>query len=159
MSLDDWILALHLLAAFVLVGAVTAAWVTVLSARAADPPSQIEPPLRLVPVLGPLTAIGGAGTLIFGIWLAVSLDAYEVWDGWIIASLVLWLIAAGTGETAGARYKRAGEQAAELVRAGADGPDEDLRAATRDSTSFALHVVASVAAIAILILMIWKPGA
>lgn len=159
MSLDDWILVLHLLAAFALVGAVTALWVVVLSARAAERPSQVEPPLRLVPVLGPMTAIGGAGTLIFGIWLALSLDAYEIWDGWIIASLVLWLLAAGTGETAGARYRRAGERAAQLVRAGTDGPDAELRAATRDGTTFALHVVASVAAIAILILMIWKPGA
>lgn len=159
MSLDDWIIALHLLAAFALVGAVTALWVVVLSARAADRPSRVEPPMRLVPLLAPMTAVGGAGTLIFGVWLAVSLDDYEVWDGWIVASLVLWLIAAGAGETAGARYRRAGERAAERVRAGADGPDAGLRAATRDGTAFALHAVASVAAIAILILMIWKPGA
>jgi len=159
MSLDDWILVLHLLAAFALVGAVTALWVVVLSARAADRASQVEPPLRLVPILAPMTSIGGAGTLVFGVWLAISLDAYEVWDGWILASLALWLIAAGSGESAGARYKRAGERAAELVRAGTDGPDAELRAATRDGTTFALHVVASVAAVAILVLMIWKPGA
>jgi uncharacterized membrane protein len=158
-SLDDWILALHLLAAFVLVGAVVAAWVVVISVRAADRAAAAEPPLRLIPVLTPMTAIGGVGTLVFGIWLAVSLDSYEVWDGWILASLVLWLIAAGTGETAGARYRRAGERATELVRAGADGPDAELRALARDGRALALHVVASVAAIAILVLMIWKPGA
>jgi uncharacterized membrane protein len=106
-----------------------------------------------------MTAIGGAGTLVFGVWLAISLDAYEVWDGWIVASLVLWLIAAGTGETAGARYRRAGERAAELVRSGAEGPDAELRALVRDGRAMALHVIASVAAIAILVLMIWKPGA
>jgi uncharacterized membrane protein len=158
-SLDDWILALHLLAAFVLVGAVVAAWVAVISARTADGAAAVEPPLRLVPVLAPMTAIGGAGTLVFGVWLAISLDAYEVWDGWIVASLVLWLIAAGTGETAGARYRRAGERAAELVRSGAEGPDAELRALVRDGRAMALHVIASVAAIAILVLMIWKPGA
>jgi uncharacterized membrane protein len=158
-SLDDWILALHLLAAFVLVGAVVAAWVMVISARAADRPAAAEPPLRLVPVLAPMTAIGGAGTLVFGVWLAISLDSYEVWDGWIVASLVLWLVAAGTGETAGARYRRAGERAAELARSGADGPDPELRALVRDGRAMALHAIASVAALAILVLMIWKPGA
>jgi uncharacterized membrane protein len=158
-SLDDWILALHLLAAFVLVGAVVALWVVVLRARAGDRPAAIEPPLRMVPVLQPMTAIGGVGTLVFGIWLAISLDAYDPWDGWIIASLVLWVVAAVTGETAGARYKRAGARAAELSRSAGDVPDAELTAMARDSRGLAMHAVASVAAVAILVLMIWKPGA
>ena len=76
----------------------------------------------MVPVLQPMTAIGGTGTLIFGVWLAISLDDYEPWDGWILASLVLWVIAAVSGETAGARYKRAGARAAEVTRSGDDAP-------------------------------------
>jgi hypothetical protein len=36
-------------------------------------------------------------TLGFGIWLAISLDAYHPWDGWIIAAIVLWAVAGGTG--------------------------------------------------------------
>ncbi|MGD9573149.1 MAG: DUF2269 family protein [Thermoleophilia bacterium] len=159
MSLDDWILALHLLAAFVLVGAVVAAWVVVAAARSADGAAGVEAPLRLVPVIQPMTAIGGTGTLIFGIWLALSLEAYELWDAWIIVSLVLWVIAAATGETSGARYKKAGQRASELVRAGSGGPDAELDAMVRDGRAFAFHVVATVAALVILILMIWKPGA
>ena len=159
MSLDDWILALHLLAAFLLVGSVVALWVVVLRVRAADRPAAIEPPLRMVPVLQPMTALGGVGTLVLGIWLAVSLDAYDPWDGWILASLVLWVIAAVSGETAGARYKRAGARATELARSGGDVPDAELTAMARDSRSLALHAVASVAALAIIVLMIWKPGA
>lgn len=38
---------------------------------------------------------GGLGTLVFGVWLALDVDGYELWDGWIIAALVLWLIGAG----------------------------------------------------------------
>ncbi len=159
MSLDDWILALHLIAAFVLVGAVVALWVVVIAARASDRPAAIEPPLRMVPVLQPMTAIGGVGTLVLGIWLAVSLDDYDPWDGWILASLVLWGVAAATGETAGARYKRAGARAAELTRGGGDTPDAELTAMARDGRSLAMHTVASIAAIAIIVLMIWKPGA
>jgi uncharacterized membrane protein len=157
-SLDDWILALHLLAAFVLVGAIVALWVVVLRVRAADRPTTIEPPLRMVPLLQPMTAIGGMGTLVFGVWLAISLDDYDPWDGWILASLVLWLVAAVSGETAGARYKRAGARAAELAKSG-DAPDAELTAMARDSRGLAMHALASVAALAILILMIWKPGA
>ena len=37
------------------------------------------------------------GTILFGIWLAISLDAYQVWDGWVIAAIVLWAIGSGTG--------------------------------------------------------------
>src|SRR5581483_3011206 len=43
--------------------------------------------------LGPLTAavpIGGLGTIVFGVWLAIVDDAYHVWDGWIVAAIVLW---------------------------------------------------------------------
>ena len=159
MSLDDWILALHLLAAFVLVGAVIGLWIAIVAVRRADRPATAEPPLRLVPPLATMTAIGGVGTLVLGIWLAVSLDAYEPWDGWIVASIVLWLIAAATGETAGARYRRAGRRASELTRSGADGPDEELTALSRTGSAVALHAVASIAAVGILILMIWKPGA
>jgi uncharacterized membrane protein len=158
-SLDDWILALHLLAAFILVGAIVALWVVVLRVRSADRPATIEPPLRMVPVLQPMTAIGGTGTLIFGIWLAISLDDYDPWDGWILASLVLWVIAAVSGETAGARYKRAGARAAEVTRSGADAPDAELTAMARDGRGLAMHAVASLAALGILVLMIWKPGA
>lgn len=159
MSLDDWILALHLLAAFVLVGAVVALWVVVLAVRSADRPAAIDPPLRMVAVLQPMTAAGGVATLVLGIWLALSLDAYEPWDGWIVASTVLWVVAAVSGETAGARYRRAGGRAAELARSGADAPDPELTAMARDGRSLGLHAVASAAAIAIIVLMIWKPGA
>jgi hypothetical protein len=39
--------------------------------------------------------LGGLATLVLGIWLAIYVDGYEVWDGWIIAAIVLWLVATG----------------------------------------------------------------
>ena len=38
---------------------------------------------RLGDVLG---QIGGIGTIVFGVWLAVDVDGYSLTDGWIIAS-------------------------------------------------------------------------
>ena len=31
--------------------------------------------------------VGGLGTLIFGIWLALNLDQYDFFDGWILLAL------------------------------------------------------------------------
>ncbi len=36
--------------------------------------------------------LGAGGTIMFGIWLALSFGGYDLWDGWIIAAIVLWVI-------------------------------------------------------------------
>src|SRR4051794_11680997 len=41
--------------------------------------------------------LGGLATLVFGVWLALYLDAYKITDGWIIAAIVLWIAATGSG--------------------------------------------------------------
>ena len=51
-----------------------------------------------------LWAVGGLGTLVFGIWLAIYVDGYEVWDGWIITAIVLWAIATELGRRAQLAY-------------------------------------------------------
>ena len=81
MSTDDWILALHLLAAFAYVGALIGFWAMLVAAWSAGRPSELLAVFRLNPVLNAAVAVGGVGTLAFGIWLAVSLDAYSLWDG------------------------------------------------------------------------------
>jgi hypothetical protein len=158
-SLDDWILALHLLAAFTMAAAVFGLWVVVLSARAAERPSGVAAALRMLPPMGAMAGIGSVLTLVFGIWLAISIDQYEVWDGWIIAAIVVWLVASGAGERSGREYALAETRAHELTAGGADDPDPGLRALTRTSRGFALHAVATVGLIVVLVLMIWKPGA
>ncbi len=44
--------------------------------------------------------IGLIGTLILGIWLAIDVDGYELWDAWILIAFVLWLVAGGSGDKA-----------------------------------------------------------
>lgn len=135
MSVDDWIKALHVLSAFALTGALVLLWFGYLSLRSNSGASEGIARLFKVGVVG--VGVGMTGTLVFGIWLAISVKGYEVWDGWVIAALVLWLIAGGTGDRAG----RLSQEPGGLQRA------------------LTLHVISTLAVVLILIDMIWKPGA
>jgi hypothetical protein len=158
MSLDDWVLALHLLAAFALVGAMVVLWIVVAALRSADRPSRV---LMLAPLLrlsGVAVVVGSLGTIVFGVWLAISLDAYHPWDGWVIAAIVFWAIAGATGNRVDPEYRRAFTRARELAGQG-DEPSEELAALCRPAAGLLLHTIASAAVILILVDMIWKPGA
>jgi hypothetical protein len=106
-----------------------------------------------------MVAVGSLATLVFGIWLALSLDAYEVWDGWIIAAIVLWLVVGAAGQRAGAVYARAQNRARELLDAGSDGASPELISLARSRQGLVLQAIATIAALLILADMIWKPGA
>ncbi|MGH2969234.1 MAG: hypothetical protein ACRDK0_09240, partial [Solirubrobacteraceae bacterium] len=85
MSLYEWLLFLHVLAAFVLVAGLAAYGVLVLGGGG----DSVRQALG-VPALA-LWNAGGLGVLVLGIWLAIEVAAYEPWDGWILAAVVLWL--------------------------------------------------------------------
>jgi hypothetical protein len=158
-ELNDWILALHLLSAFALVGAIVLFWILIVAGWNMDTPG---PVVRLSPIarVGVVAvAIGSVGTIVFGLWLAISLDAYHPWDGWVIAAIVLWAVAGGTGGRSGKEYNRAGERAGELLADGNTGPNAELLALNRTRTGLLMHSVTSLAVLLLLIDMIWKPGA
>ena len=118
MDLNDWILALHLLSAVALIGAEVLFSIMVVSLwRSSDAP-RIASTMPLARVGTVLVGIGFAGTIVFGVWLAISLDRYQPWDGWIIAALVLWAIGGYTGQKAGEGYAAGGQRAAELTAQG-----------------------------------------
>ena len=159
MSLDDWILALHVLSAVSFVAGIILFWALIVAVRRIDTPDDT---LRL----GPLAKVGNAavgigmgGTIIFGIWLAFSYGGYDIWDGWILAALVLWLIGAELGRRTGAAYLEGPQKAQELAAAGQTGPSAELLAVNRTSTGLLMHTLSTVVVLLILIDMIWKPGA
>ena len=159
MSFDDWMLALHVLSAVSFVAGMVLFWVLIVAVRRIDTPDET---LRL----GPLAKIGNAavgigmgGTIVLGIWLAFSVGGYDIWDGWIIAALVLWLIGAELGRRTGAAYMEGPLKAEELAAAGQTGSSAELLAINRTSTGLLMHSLASVVVVLILIDMIWKPGA
>jgi hypothetical protein len=123
----DWLLFLHLIAAFLL--AVTVVMYSAIALGAAAPG-------RTVFVADRCWDVGGLGTLIFGIWLALYLDQYDFFDGWILGALALWFVATVLGQTI-QRRTAAGETAAVAT----------------------MHWIRTLVVLGLLVLMIWKPGA
>lgn len=133
----DTLLFLHVLAAFALVTTVI-----IFSAFALG----ASPDARVLTVGNALWTIGGLGTIIFGVWLALYVQGYEIWDGWIITAIVLWAIGTELGRRAQAGYMS--------VAAGGDG---SASAETRQAAT--MHWLRSVVVLALLVVMIYKPGA
>jgi hypothetical protein len=103
--------------------------------------------------------VGLVGAIGFGIWLAILRDTFQVWDGWLIAAIVLWGVAAVALVRSFAEYAKPAENARALLAAGETGPSTALTALNRTSTGILLRAVASAAVVLIVIDMIWKPGA
>ena len=159
MDFNQWMLALHVLAAFSLVAGSTLFWVLVVAIRRIDTPDDT---LRLGPVVkvGNATiGIGMGGTIILGIYLAFAIDGYAMWDGWILAAFVLWVIGAALGRQVEEAYRQGPRKALELKGAGENGPNAELLALNRTSRGVLLHALTSAVLLLIIIDMIWKPGA
>ncbi len=151
--------ALHVLSAFAFVAAIILFWVLIVAVRKIDTP---EPTVRMEPIVkvgNAAVAIGAGGTLLLGIWLAFSVGGYDIWDPWIIAALVLWVVAGWAGSRTAVEYTRGMEKAKELVAAGQTGPNAELGALNRTQTGVVMHAVVTIAVALIAIDMIWKPGA
>jgi hypothetical protein len=159
MSFDDWIFALHILSAFSLVAGMTLFWALIVVGRRIDTPAATLE-------LGPVAKVGNAtvgtgmvGTIVFGVWLAFSVGNYNIWDGWIIAAIVLWFVATGIGRKTGEAFLEGPKKAMELQSAGQTGPSEELLAINRTSRGLLFHTLTSILVLLIIIDMIWKPGA
>ena len=131
----DWLLFLHVLSAFALFGTVV-----IFSAFALGTATDS----RLLAVANALWNVGGLGTLVLGIWLAVYVDGYVIWDGWIITAFVLFSIATELGRRAQLGYTPA---AGGEVGAAAAPP------------AALMHWLRSLIILALLVIMIYKPGA
>ena len=123
----DWLLFFHLLAAVLLFVTLVTYTAMALGAVAGG---------RAVFVADRCWDVGGLGTLVLGIWLALYLDEYDFFDGWILGAIALWLVATGLGQSTQRRLAA----------------DATARIAT-------MHWLRTLAVLGLLVLMIWKPGA
>jgi len=153
------LLALHLLSAFALAGSIVLFSYLIVRSRNVDTPGSTIAMVPAARVASKVVIVGGIGTLVFGIWLAIRLDHVQVWSGWVIAAIVLWIVATATGQRAGVEFERALTKADELESAGSTGPNAELLALNRSARGTTLHLVATITVFLILIDMIWKPGA
>ena len=159
MSFVDWALAVHVLSAFAYVGGLVLFWVLIVAVRRVDTP---EGTLRMEPIVkvgNVAVGLGAVGTVLVGIYLAFAVDSYAIWDGWIIAALVLWAVAGALGQRTGVAYMQGMNKAKELDAAGKTGPDQELLALNRTQTGLILQTLASLAVLLMLVDMIFKPGA
>ena len=160
MSLYDWLLFLHVLAAFALVGALVVFWTIGVVARNVDRPSESLRYFRVAMPANILVGIGTVGTLIFGVWLAIERDEYQVWDGWVLGAIILWAISTELGRRGGTVYAEAAKLAARLSGEGrGDEPSVELRTLLQDRRAMVLQALSSLGVLLIAIDMIYKPGA
>src|SRR5439155_21089456 len=113
----DCLLALHVLGASAYVGGIVLFWMLIVAVRKVDTP---EGTIRMGPIVkvgNAAVGIGAGGTLLLGIWLAFRLDSYAIWDGWIVAALVLWVLSMPIGQGTGVEFTRVMTKAKELEAA------------------------------------------
>lgn len=131
MSTYDWLLFLHLIGAFAAMGSVVVFSVLLASGgRVAAP--------ELTFLGRRLWDVGGMLTLVFGIWLALDLDQYDFFDGWILLALALWAVAGAAGIRLGLAY---------------DGDEPPPPGRVNP-----LYAVMAISVTALLVVMIYKPG-
>jgi uncharacterized membrane protein len=160
MSLYDWLLFLHVTGAFALIGGIVVAGIlnfaTVSEQRR---PSEIALLYGLVQPAVVAIGIGLTLTLAIGLWLvAESPWDYSYGDTWVIAALVLWFVSSWLGN-AGGKHQRRTRQLAQDLAARDDVSSPELIARVRNPLWLAMSYASGLGALAILGLMVWKPGA
>ena len=159
MSTYDWLLFLHVTGAFMLVGGVVVAGAFNVAAHRRQRPSEIALLLGLTRFAVVAIGIGAALTLIFGLWLVEEAPwGYGFGQAWVIAAIVLWVLATAMGGQGGKR-EAATREVAQRLAADGDAPTPELKARMRDPVTLFLSYGSTVAIVAVLVLMVWKPGA
>jgi uncharacterized membrane protein len=151
----DWMLALHLISAFAVAAALVLFSVLVVNGRRMTTLEQTRTLFRIAPTGNVLIAAGIGLVIVFGVILALDSDTFELWDGWVIAGIVLWALFAGIGQRTGAYYTNVQKLAEEPGGAN----EAEVLARLKASTGATLHFVTVAIFVLILLDMIFKPGA
>jgi uncharacterized membrane protein len=153
---ESWALFFHLLGAFALVAGAVVAGVAFEGARRRTRPGEIALLLRLTRVGVLLVALGSLLLLPFGLWL-VHLEDVGFDTGWVEASLALFVAVVVLGGIGGQRPKRARKLATRLASEDEDASPE-LRALLDDRAALTLNYLSGALLVAIVALMVFKPG-
>jgi uncharacterized membrane protein len=156
-STYQWLLFFHVSGAFLLFGGAVVAGALNLAALGRDRPSEIVLLFGLIRIAVGAILLGTLLAFVFGLWL-VHEAGYGYGDGWVVAAIVLLILGNALGGVGGRRDDRTAKLARELATAG-DAPSPDLRARVRDPISLALSYGSGLVLVALLAIMIWKPGA
>jgi len=154
---EDLALFFHLLGAFLFVAGTAVAGVAFESARRRESPGEIALLLGLARIGALLVVSGMVLVLAFGLWL-VHLGDWGYGAGWVDAAIALLVAAALLGAAGGQTPKRARLLASRLADDGRPASSE-LRALLRDRRVLAVNYGSALLILAIVVLMVWKPGA
>lgn len=153
----EWLRFWHLAGAFLFVGGAITAAVLRLAALRRERPSEVAVLLRSARLAIPPIVIGLVLTVAFGFWLTSRLDL-SLGATWLSLTFLLlgWIVVVGA--IAGRQDRHTRELAEQLVREG-DAPSGELDRRLRDPLNLALSTSLLVATVAVVALMVWRPGA
>jgi uncharacterized membrane protein len=158
MSLYQWLLFFHVTGAFFLIGGIVVAGILNLAAIVkVRRPSQVAALYGLIRLAVPLIGAGLLLTLVIGLWLVHNVG-YGYGETWIVAAIVLWVVASALGNIDGKYQRQTGDLAQRLAAEG-DAPSPELRARLLNPQALVISYASGLMAFAVLGLMIWKPGA
>lgn len=157
MSTYQIALLLHIVGAVAYFAGITVAGVAFFSAARRERPGETAAVLALARI-GVLITLAGTGLLLgCAFWLIELSGSIEMEDAWVGAALLLFIVAVALGGIAGQRPKKARRLAAQLAAEDRSRTPE-LDRLLRDRPSLLLNVAAALAALAVLVLMVWQPG-
>jgi uncharacterized membrane protein len=153
----DVALLMHLVGAIGFFAGIALAAAAMGAARGKERPSEIAAVLALARWGVLLVAVSTVLVLAFGFWL-VDLAGHDLGEPWLVTALALFVFAMVAGGAAGRAPRRARELAERLAAEG-DRPTREPRRLLDHRPSLVLNVLSSLAALTILVLMVWRPGA
>ena len=152
--MEHWALFVHLVGVLLFVGGLTVAAVCFEAARRRSEPGEIALLLSVSRWGVALVSVGGALLLVGGLWLAGVVHAYG--DAWLHAAIALFIVLSVLGGIGGQRPKQARLLATKLAAEGGDAAE--LRRLLDDRATLAINYVSALLVVAVLVLMIWRPG-
>ncbi|MFN8159578.1 MAG: DUF2269 family protein [Solirubrobacterales bacterium] len=155
--MNDFELALflHLFGVLLFASGIVVAGVAFEAGRRREAPAEIALLLSLSRV-GVLLVVAG-GVILFGagLWL-VDITAFEIGEGWLSASMALFIASLIVGGAGGQRPKRARHLAGSLAEQGRPATPE-LRELLDNPVALALNYLSGLMVLAVLVLMVFKP--
>ncbi len=153
----QWLLFLHLAGAFLFVGGSLFAAGLRAAAMRRNRPSEVALLLGAVRPAVPVVVGGLVLTVGIGFWLADRLG-FDLGSTWLTLTfaLVAWLLVVGTATGRGDRHTR---ELAQRLAGDGDEPSDELHRRLHDPVNLALNLSLLAATLAVVALMVWKPGA
>lgn len=156
MSTSQVVLTFHLIFFGVLLLGVGMAMAGMIGAAAASGPKEMLAFVGIAKAGGLVNLVAGTLLLVSGLWL-VDLQGRDLGEPWIIASMVLWVVALGLAHVQKLHGMKVASAAAATVESGA--LSEEAAALANASQPKMIGTLLHLITITFVVLMVFKPGA